>query len=242
MLGRHVSGVQRPPRGDFATRTSPAVRAIVFTGTGGREVMHLEERPDPVPGSEEVLVSARFAGINTADLAQRAGAYPPPPGAPQDVPGLEVAGVVVAVGAQVRDLSEGDRVIGLVGGGGLADRVVIHERHVARVPDVLTDDGAAAVPEAFITAHDALVTQAELGMGDVLLINGANGGVGTAAVQIGVAAGARVFASARSGLERLAALDTEPVAPDAAVGPVQAAGGADVVLELVGAPNLEGDL
>jgi NADPH:quinone reductase-like Zn-dependent oxidoreductase len=204
--------------------------------------MRLEERPDPVPGSEEVLVGARFAGINTADLAQRAGAYPPPPGAPQDVPGLEVAGVVLAVGTQVRGFAEGDRVFGLVGGGGLADRVVVHERHVTRVPGVLSDDEAAAVPEAFITAHDALVTQAELGVGDLLLVNGANGGVGTAAVQIGVAAGARVVASARSGLERLAALGAEPVAADAAMGHVQATGGADVVLELVGAPNLDGDL
>jgi NADPH:quinone reductase-like Zn-dependent oxidoreductase len=204
--------------------------------------MRLEERPDPVPGSEEVLVGARFAGINTADLAQRAGAYPPPPGAPQDVPGLEVAGVVMAVGTQVRGFAEGDRVFGLVGGGGLADRVVVHERHVTRVPGVLADDEAAAVPEAFITAHDALVTQAELGVGDLLLVNGANGGVGTAAVQIGVAAGARVVASARSRLERLAALGAEPVAADAAMSHVQATGGADVVLELVGAPNLDGDL
>jgi NADPH:quinone reductase-like Zn-dependent oxidoreductase len=242
MLDRHVSGAQRLPRSDFATRTCPPVRAIVFSGTGGREVMRLEERPDPVPGSEEVLVGARLAGINTADLAQRAGAYPPPPGAPHDVPGLEVAGLVVAVGAQVRNFSEGDRVFGLVGGGGLADRVVVHERHVTRVPDVLTDDEAAAVPEAFITAHDALVTQGNLRVGDVLLVNGANGGVGTAAVQIGVAVGARVFASARSRFEQLAALGAEPVAPSAAVGRVHAAGSADVVLELVGAPNLDTDL
>jgi NADPH:quinone reductase len=204
--------------------------------------MRLEERPDPVPGSEEVLLAARFAGINTADLAQRAGAYPPPPGAPQDVPGLEVAGVVMAVGAQVRDFSEGDRVFGLVGGGGLSDRVVVHERQITLVPEVLPDDAAAAVPEAFITAHDALVTQAGLGVGDLLLVNGANGGVGTAAVQLGVAAGARVFASARSGRNRLAAFGAESLAPDEAVMRVQEAGGADVILELVGAPNLEGDL
>jgi len=218
------------------------VRAVVFEGTDGREVMRLKERPDPVPGSEEVLVGARFAGINTADLAQRAGAYPPPPGAPQDVPGLEVAGVVMAVGTQVRDFSEGQRVFGLVGGGGLADRVLVHERHVAHVPDRLSDEEAAAVPEAFITGHDALVTQADLGLGDVLLVNGANGGVGTAAVQIGLASGARVFASARSGLERLAELGANAVTPDEAVMQVQAAGGADVILELVGAPNLDGNL
>jgi len=151
----------------------------VYVGTGGREVMRLEERPDPVPGSEELLVAARFAGINTADLAQRAGAYPAPPGAPQDVPGLEVAGTIVATGSAVRGFAEGDRVFGLVGGGGLADRVVVHERHVTRVPDALSDEDAAAIPEAFVTSHDAIVTRGGLRLGDVLLVNGANGGVGT---------------------------------------------------------------
>jgi NADPH:quinone reductase-like Zn-dependent oxidoreductase len=204
--------------------------------------MAFEERPDPVPGSEEVLVAAAFAGINGADLAQRAGAYPAPPGAPADVPGLEVSGVVTAKGAAVRGFEEGDRVFGLVGGGGLADRVVVHERHVTRVPDRLSDEEAAAVPEVFITAHDAIVSQAGLGLGDVLLVTGANGGVGTAAVQIGVAAGARVFASARSQHDRLRDLGAEPVDPGEVVERVRAAGGADVVLELVGAANLDGNL
>lgn len=217
------------------------MRAVVFTGAGGREVMRVEERPDPEPGSEELLVAARFAGVNGADLAQRAGAYPAPPGSPEDVPGLEVAGTVVAAGAAVRGFAAGDRVFGLVGGGGLADRVVVHERHVTRVPDAMSDEDAAAVPEVFVTAHDAIVTQAGLGLGDVLLVTGANGGVGTAAVQIGVAAGARVLASARSAHDRLAELGAEPVAPEDAAEAARAAGGADVVLELVGAPNLESD-
>src|SRR5882724_7268145 len=137
------------------------MRAIVFAGVGGPEVMRLEERPDPVPGSDELLVAVRFAALNGADLAQRAGNYPAPPGSPQDIPGLEVAGVVAAKGSSVRGYEEGDRVFGLVGGGGLADRVVVHERHVTRVPDALSDEEAAAVPEVFITAHDALVTQAD---------------------------------------------------------------------------------
>lgn len=218
------------------------MRAIVFRGAGGPEVMSLEERRDPVPGSDEVLVAVRFAGLNAADLAQRAGNYPAPPGAPSDVPGLEVAGVVAAAGSGVRGLAEGDRVFGLVGGGGLADRVVGHERHLTRVPDGLSDEDAAAVPEAFITAHDAVVTQAGLGLGDVLLVNGANGGVGSAGVQVGVVAGARVFASARTAHDRLAELGAEPVAPDEAFERVKAVGGADVVLELVGAPNLAHDL
>ena len=216
----------------------------MLAGIGGREVMRFEERPDPVPGSDELLLAATHAALNTADLAQRAGAYPAPPGAPADVPGLEVAGTVVARGAAVRGIQEGDRVFGLVGGGGLADRVVVHERHVAFVPDRLSDEQSAAVPEAFITAHDAMVTQGGLGLGDVLLVNGANGGVGTAAIQIGVAAGARVFACVRSGdaRKRVAELGAEPVGPDDFVERVQGEGGADVVLELVGAPNLDADL
>jgi NADPH:quinone reductase-like Zn-dependent oxidoreductase len=218
------------------------MRAVVFAGVGGPEVMRFEERPDPTPGTDEVLVAQRFAALNPADLVQRAGNYPPPPGSPQDVPGLEVCGEVVAAGAGVQGLSEGDRVFGLVGGGGLADRVVAHYRHVARVPDSLGEEEAAAAAEAFITAHDAIVTQAGLGLGDVLLVNGANGGVGLAAVQLGVAGGARVFASARSARERLAELGPEVVAPAEAFDRIKAEGGADVVLELVGAPNLASDL
>jgi NADPH2:quinone reductase len=138
----------------------------------------------------------------------------------------------------------GDRVFGLVGGGGLADRVVVHVRHVVGEPERLDDQEAAATPVAFLTAHDAIVTQAGLGPGDVLLVNGANGGVGIAAVQIGRLVGARVIASVRSdgARERLEELGGEPVSPDEAGERVRDAGGADVILELVGGPNLPGDL
>src|SRR5919197_5472012 len=206
------------------------MRTVVFGDAGGREVMRFEERPDPVPGPNDLLVAVSFAGLNGADLAQRAGNYPPPRDAPQDIPGLEVAGVVAATGDAVRTCAAGDRVFGLVGGGGLADRVVVHERHVARVPEGLSDEGAAAVPETFITAHDAIVTQAALALGDILLVNGANGGVGTAAVQIGVVAGARVYACARVHRDRLTELGAEAVAPADAVRHVRAAGGAGALL------------
>jgi NADPH:quinone reductase-like Zn-dependent oxidoreductase len=214
------------------------MQAIVFTGAGGPEVMRLEERPDPVPGSSDVVVAASHAGLNPADLIQRAGHYPAPPGAVADVPGLEVGGTVVATGDAVLGWEVGDRVFGIVGGGGLANRVAVHERHVARVPDRLSDEQAAAVPEAFITAHDAIFTRAGLVSGEALLVNGANGGVGTAAVQLGLAAGARVLANARGepARERLAAMGADPVAL------ADVDGEADVVLELVGAPNLPGDL
>ena len=163
------------------------------------------------------------------------GNYPAPPGSPADIPGLEVAGTVIACGEAVTTWRAGDRVFGLVGGGGLSDTVAVHERHVARIPDDLTDREAAAVPEAFITAHDALFTRAGLALGETLLVNGASGGVGTAAVQLGVAAGARVLANTRSHREALTDLGAEPCR-------LSEARGVDVVLELVGAANLPGSL
>jgi NADPH:quinone reductase-like Zn-dependent oxidoreductase len=209
--------------------------AVTYHGAGGPEVMSVDERPDPVPMSSEVLIRATHAGLNPADLVQRAGHYPAPPGSPADVPGLEVAGTVIACGEGVTSWRAGDRVFGLVGGGGLSDTVVVHERHVARIPDNLTDREAAAVPEAFITAHDAVFTRAGLALGETLLVNGASGGVGTAAVQLGVATGARVLANARSHHEALAELGAEPCR-------LSEARGVDVVLELVGAANIPASL
>ena len=219
------------------------MKAVTFTGAGGNEVVALQERADPVPGTDEVLVAARFAGVNWSDVMQRQGFYPPPPGAPADIPGLEVAGVVAATGPGVQAWKPGDRVFGLVGGGGLADRVVVHERHVAAVPGNLADDVAAAVPEAYITAHDALFTQCGLQMGETLLVNGANGAVGSAGARLGLAAGARVVANVRSPetARALAAEGAIVVTPDGAAARIAELGGANVVLELVGAPNLDLD-
>src|SRR5712691_12378652 len=215
------------PGARFRYERWSAVRAVVFAGHGGNEVVRLEQRPDPVPGTHEVLVAARFAGINWADVAQRMGNYPPPPGSPADIPGLEVAGVVAAVGQAVRAWHPGDRVFGIVGGGGLADRVAVHERHVAAIPADLADDLAAAVPEAYITAHDAVFTRSGLLLGEVLLVNGANGAVGSAAVELGLAAGARDVANVRSpgsaaALAKLGALivSPEPALPLLATGRV----------------------
>jgi putative PIG3 family NAD(P)H quinone oxidoreductase len=209
--------------------------AVTFLGAGGPEVMSVGERPDPVPLPSDVLVRVTHAGLNPADLIQRAGNYPAPPGSPADIPGLEVAGTVIACGEAVTTWRAGDRVFGLVGGGGLADTVAVHERHVARIPDNLTDREAAAVPEAFITAHDAVFTRAGLAMGETLLVNGASGGVGTAAVQLGAAMGARVLANSRSHSDALVDLGAEPC-------PLSEARGVDVVLELVGAANLQASL
>jgi NADPH:quinone reductase len=199
------------------------------------------ERPDPEPGSGELLVRVAAAGVNPADLAQRAGHYPAPPGSPADIPGLELAGEVVAVGRGVLRFRPGDRVMSLVGGGGQAELAVVHERVAMPVPDRLDWPQAGGFPEVVTTAHDALFTQAGLGLGDRLLVHGAAGGVGTAAVQLAAAAGARVVASVRNRdyHAAVAALGAERV-----VEPAEAASAApfDVILELVGGPNLPADV
>jgi len=223
------------------------VRAVVFTGAGGNEVIQIEERPDPVLGPEDVVVRVSYAGLNPADIVQREGNYPAPPGSPPDVPGLEVAGTVELCGDRVSSWQVGDRVFGLVGGGGLADRVLVHERCVTRVPETLDEQGAAAVVEAFVTAHDAAFTQAGLRPGETLLVHGAAGGVGTAAVQLGVAAGARVLATVRSddAKEVVSGLGAVALPDEGFVDGVREAtggAGADVILELVGGLHFPGNL
>jgi NADPH2:quinone reductase len=218
------------------------MRAVVYDGAGGNEVVRLEDRPDPVPGPEDVIVDVHYAGLNPADLQQREGNYPAPPGAVADVPGLEVSGRIVDCGERVTSWKTGDRVFGLVAGGGLASRVLVHERAVARVPDALDDREAAAIPEAFITAHDAVVVQAALRPGETLLVHGAAGGVGSAAVQIALGMGATVLGSvrnpqAREAVESLGATAIEDEGFAEAVKDATAGRGADVILELVGGPH-----
>ena len=203
------------------------------------------EHPDPQPGTGEVLVEVRAAGLNGADRLQVAGLYPAPPGAPADIPGLELAGEVLALGPGSTRFAVGDRVMAVVAGGGQAERAVVHERHLLPVPEAMPWDQAGAFPEVFTTAHDALFTQCGLQMGERVCITGAAGGVGSAAVQLAVAAGAAVTASVRDERRRA---DVAALAADGAsitvVGPEDtvAAGPYDVVLELVGAPNLGDDL
>lgn len=184
----------------------------------------------------------RASALNRADLLQRAGRYPAPPGAPADIPGLEIAGEVAAVGAKAARWRPGDRVFGIIGGGGNAQYATLHEDELARVPDGLSWEDAAAVPEAFITAHDALVTQAGMHAGERVLVHAAGSGVGLAAVQLARALGALVFGTARTAdkIERARplGLDDGAVVADAAeIAPAVrrwAAEGADVALDLVG--------
>ena len=142
------------------------------------------ERPDPVPGVGELLVSVRAAGLNSADMLQRAGLYPAPPGSPTDTPGLEFSGVVADIGPGVERFSIGDRVMAVVGGGAQAELVIVHERAALPMPDTLDFLEAGGFPEAFTVAHDALFTQCALRPGERVLVNGAAGGVGVAAVQL----------------------------------------------------------
>ena len=202
--------------------------------------LSVSEHPDPEPGAGEVLVSVKAAGLNGADQMQLAGHYPAPPGSPQDIPGLELAGEVVACGPEATRFSPGDRVMGIVGGGGQAELAVVHERVLMPVPENLSFAEAGGVPEVFTTAHDAVFTQAGLVAGEHLLVHGAAGGVGTAAVQLGRAAGARVTATVRNeGLRDQVAELGASVIPCEGFGDH---GPYDVILELVGVPNLTENL
>ncbi len=200
----------------------------------------VEEHPDPTPGHGEVLVRVHAAGLNGADMMQLRGRYPAPAGSPQDIPGLELAGEVAGRGPAASRFEIGDRVMAIVGGGGQAELAVVHERQLMPVPPSLEWTAAGGVPEVFTTAHDALFTQARLALGERVLIHGAAGGVGTAAVQLAAAAGARVTATVRNEAMRgpLAELGADVFAP---VG-FEERGPFDVILELVGAPNLAGNV
>src|SRR5438309_2933073 len=200
----------------------------------------LEEHPDPQPGTGEVLVRVRAAGLNGGDQMQVRGLYPPPPGWPKDIPGMELAGEVAALGERAERFAVGDRVMAIVGGGGQAELSVVHERVLLPVPDELDWPSAGGFPEVFTTAHDAIFAQAGLRPGERVLVHGGAGGVGTAATQIARAAGARATATVRdpSLREAVAELGAEVIAPEgfAEHGPF------DVILELVGAPHLPEDL
>jgi NADPH:quinone reductase len=200
----------------------------------------IEDHPDPTPGAGEVLIAVRAAGLNGADMLQRLGRYPAPLGSPQDIPGLELAGEVIEQGPGATRFTPGDRVMAVVGGGGQAELAVVHERMLMPVPENLGWAEAGGVPEVFTTAHDAVFTQAQLRPGERLLVHGGAGGVGTAAIQLGRAAGARVTATVRNADVRpqVKELGADPIDPDG----FEQHGPFDVILELVGAPNIPTNL
>jgi putative PIG3 family NAD(P)H quinone oxidoreductase len=218
------------------------MRAAVITRPGGPEVLEIRDVDRPGVGADDVLVRVRASGLNRADIHQRNGGYPAPPGSPADIPGLEYAGEVEDVGSNVHDFRVGDRVFGIAGGGAHAELLSIPARTVARAPATLSWTDAGAVPEAFITAHDALVTQATLVAGERVLIHAIGSGVGLAAAQVARAVGAIPFGTSRTpdkieralpyGLERGGVV--RDATELATLAREWAPNGFDVVLDLVG--------
>ena len=227
------------------------MRAAVITTAGGPEVLAIRQRPLPRPGHGELLVRVRASAINRADILQRMGRYAAPDAVPADIPGLEFAGEVAAIGDGVTQWTPGARVCGLVGGGAHAEYLVTHERTVASVPDGLSWEVAGAAPEAYITAWDAMVTQAGLRPGETVLVHAVGSGVGLAAVQLAVAWGATVYGTARGATKLDAAREagmTDGCQPgdgawiaDAVAG-WTAGRGVDVVVDLVGGDYTAGSL
>jgi putative PIG3 family NAD(P)H quinone oxidoreductase len=229
------------------------MKAAVIVAHGGVEGIEIREVPAPEnPTADLVRVRVLAAGLNRADILQRMGRYPAPPGVPPDIPGLEFAGLVDKVGPAVRLWNEGQRVFGITAGGAQAEYVTVPESTLAEIPDLLDWANAAAVPEAFITAHDALFTQANLSAGENLLVHAAGSGVGTAAIQLARAAGAVVFGTARTPdkLEKAKAFGlTESIVMTDDLQQLVRAGnewtkgrGIDVILDLVGAGYLEANV
>lgn len=227
------------------------MRVIAIREPGEPDVLELGERPDPQPGGAEVRVRVHAAGINRADLLQRMGQYPAPPGADPAVPGLEYTGVVDAVGPSAQLRRPGDRVMGLVGGGAYAEYVVVHERETIRVPEQMDLTTAAAVPEAFMTAYRALFLEGGLRRGDWAVVRAATSGVGMAAIQLIDALGAHAIGTSRSSerLDRLKALGMRAGHLEGGrsslaetVKDISDGQGAAVLLELVGGADFQANL
>ena len=223
------------------------MRAAVITRPGGAEVLEVQEREAPKPGAGEVLIRVKASGLNRADVLQRQGKYPAPPGYPQDIPGIEFAGEIAELGQGVAGWQRGERVFGITGGGAHAQMIAAHHSSLAPVPGNLSWTQAAAVPEAFITAHDALFTQAGLRRGESLLVHAIGSGVGLAALALGLASGVKVFGTSRTQdkLDRARSLgmsdglwlpEESALAKLAKFGKHATAGGFDVVFDLAGGP------
>src|SRR5438309_8405586 len=223
------------------------MKAIVITSFGGVEGLEIREVADaPAPTADRVRVQVRAAGLNRADILQRRGHYPAPPGYPPNIPGMEFAGEVESIGDAVRAWKVGDRVFGITGGGAQAELVLVPESNLARIPPEVDWVEAGAMPEVFITAHDALFTRACLHMGERVLIHAAASGLGTAAIQVAHAVGATVYGTSRTadklerirdlnlGLDASVAVGGKPANFAEAVQKWTNGAGVDVILDLVG--------
>lgn len=226
------------------------MKAVIIARPGGPEVLEVQERPMPEPGLGQIRVRVRASALNRADLMQREGKYPVPPGVSAEISGMEYAGEVDKLGPSATLWKVGDRVMGIVGGGGHAEYLCVHEREAIPVPKAMSWEDAAAIPEVFLTAYDALFTRLALRTGETVLIHAVGSGVGTAALQIARVAGARVVGTARTAakLERAKKLGLD-VAIDASRGDWAAqveaaigAAGVHAVVDLVGGNYLEGNM
>jgi len=224
------------------------MRAAIITRPGGPEVLEIQDVETPQPTGDQVRVRVHASGINRADLLQRAGGYPAPPGSPANIPGLEFAGEVDAVGPLVRAWKPGQRVMGLAGGGAQAEYILSHEGLLVEIPQNLDFVQAAGIPEVFMTAHDALFTQAGLQMGERVLIHAAGSGVCTAAIQLAHAAGTTTFGTSRTPhkLELARELGLDVGLSDqnfaAEVNRLTNGEGVHVVIDFIGAPYLDQNL
>jgi len=226
-----------------------SMKAVVISEFGGPDVLRLRDVERPEPGPKEILVKVRSSGLNRADLLQRVGRYPAPVGSPQDIPGLEYSGTVEGRGSEVTLWETGDRVMGILGGGGYAEYVVVHERTAVRIPAGVATSAAGAIREVFMTAFDALFRQMGLSEGETVLIHAVGSGVGTAAVQLTEAGGVRAIGTSRTGEKVEKAielgLDVGILAKDGWPERVLEASGSegvDVILDLVGGAYLQGNL
>ncbi len=215
------------------------MRLIILEKPGDPTNLKLIERDAPKPQRDEIRLRVHGSGLNRADLLQRRGHYPAPPGYPQDILGLEIAGVIDAIGPDVTGWNVGDAAMAITGGGGYAEQIVMHARAAMRVPKNVTPLNAAAIPEAFLTAYDALFNQAHLSAGETVLIHAVASGVGTAALQLALLAGARVIGTSRSSskLERAKALGLTDGVISEGDWPkeiARRAHGIDVIIDLVG--------
>ncbi len=241
------------PASQAETFTIHPMRAITIVTYGGVEGLEVREvNTPPMPSPDSVRVRVHAAGLNRADILQRLGRYPAPQGTPKDIPGLEFAGEVESVGNEVQNWKPGQRVFGISAGGAQAQFIVVRSDQLVEIPSKLNWIEAASVPEVFITAHDALFTQAELQAGETLLVHAAGSGVGTAAIQLGSAAGAQVFGTSRTldklerakkyGLSSAVVIEDDPRVFIDAVHEWTNGSGVNVILDLVGAKYLEANL
>jgi putative PIG3 family NAD(P)H quinone oxidoreductase len=221
------------------------MQAIIHDGYGDIGVLKLRDLPAPEPGVEQVRIRVRAAGLNRADILQRRGKYPAPPGWPADIPGLEYAGEVETLGTGARRWRLGDRVMGLVGGGAQAEYVVVHQDETLAIPTGLSFTQAAAIPEAFLTAWDALVTRGKLQSGDRVLIHAVGSGVGTAAVQLARRLGAMTIGTSRNQakLDQAKAIGLDEAIDTSAGGfAARLSAPVNVILDVLGGPVLAENL